>query len=462
MSNRFTNPNVQFLDNQGNVLAGGLLWFYVTGTSTPTDTYNNPDLAPGHANTNPIVLDAAGRAGDVFLDPSVTFKVVLETAATPPAHGTVIWTADPVVDLAANINAKVQVYAGNPNGNVAGNAGTVGGVGATMVWDTTNSVLYICTTTGSAAAAVWTSISALFTGDEDIRTNDHTVVAADNGRVQVANKGTAITFNLTAVSTLGSGFLLPVKNIGAGTLTIDPAGAELVEGAATISLTTYQGAILYCNGATWRVLVFYNGVLSADVPMGSRKFTGLAAGSASGDSVRYEQVVGKKTIWIPAGAMVSRTTNGPSRGTAEMATNKNMVSTLDYDATTQEFAQFDIRMPSSWNEGTVTFVPVWSHAATTVNFGVVWGLDAVAVSDDDAMDVAFGTAQTSTDTGGTTNDSYQGPESSAITIAGTPAAGDLVMFRIHRDPANGSDTMAIDARLHGIVLFYTTDAGVDA
>ena len=170
----------------------------------------------------------------------------------------------------------------------------------------------------------------------------------------------------------------------------------------------------------------------------------------------------KQTIWLPATAMASRTTNGAASGTVEMTTNKNMFKTLDFDTTTQEYAQFAIRMPKSWNESTVTFAPVWSHASTTTNFGVVWSLAGVAVSDDDAGDVAFGTVQTSTDTGGTTNDVYQGPESSAITIAGTPAANDYVMFEIGRVVANGSDTMAIDARLHGIVLFYTTDTATDA
>lgn len=172
--------------------------------------------------------------------------------------------------------------------------------------------------------------------------------------------------------------------------------------------------------------------------------------------------VGKQSIWVPAAAMIPRATNGAAAGSVEMTTNKNMVKTLDFDASTQEFAQFDIRMPKSWNEGTVTFVPVWSHPSTATNFGVVWGMDAVAISDDDALDVAFGTEQTSTDTGGTTNDLYHGPESSAITIAGTPAANDLVMFRVHRNPASGSDTMAVDARLHGVMLFYTTDAATDA
>lgn len=171
---------------------------------------------------------------------------------------------------------------------------------------------------------------------------------------------------------------------------------------------------------------------------------------------------GKQTIWIPATAMIPRTTNGAAIGTVEMTTNKNMVKTLDFDATTQEFAQFNIRMPKSWNEGTVTFVPVWSHAATVTNFGVVWGLDAVAISDDDTLDVAFGTEQTSADTGGTTNDLYHGPESSAITIAGTPTTNDLVQYRIHRNPAHASDTMAVDARLHGVTVHYTTDAETDA
>lgn len=171
---------------------------------------------------------------------------------------------------------------------------------------------------------------------------------------------------------------------------------------------------------------------------------------------------GLETIFIPAVAMVSRTTNGAASGTVEMSTNKNMFKTLDFDTTTQEFAQFEVWFPKSWNLGTVTFQPIWSHASTTTNFGVVWALQGVARSDDDAGDVAFGTEQTSTDTGGTTNDIYLGPASSAITIGGTPAAGDSVQFQIKRNVSDGSDNLGIDARLHGIRLFFTTSAATDA
>ncbi len=139
-----------------------------------------------------------------------------------------------------------------------------------------------------------------------------------------------------------------------------------------------------------------------------------------------------------------------------------MFVTLDFDPTTSESAQFSMPMPKSWDEGTITFIPYWSHAATATNFGVVWELSAVAMSDSDPGDVAFGTGQTSTDTGGTTDDIFIGPESSAITVAGSPAQDDFVMFKVSRLPANGSDTMAVDARLHAIKLFITTSEGNDA
>ena len=172
--------------------------------------------------------------------------------------------------------------------------------------------------------------------------------------------------------------------------------------------------------------------------------------------------VGKQTIWIPAGAMVPRTTLPPAAGSVETTTNKVMLKTLDYDAAANEYAQVAIQMPKSWNESTITAKFLWKHAATTTNFGVVWGIQGVALSDNDAAEAAFGTAVTVTDTGGTTNNIYSTAETSALTIAGTPAVQDWVVLQIYRDAANGSDTMAIDAGLLGVQLFYTTDGVNDA
>lgn len=161
------------------------------------------------------------------------------------------------------------------------------------------------------------------------------------------------------------------------------------------------------------------------------------------------------TYPVLAGAMTPRTTNGPSVAVTELTTNKNMLRTLDFDATTQEFAQFEVLMPKGWDEGTFTFQPIWTAASGSG--GVVWALQAVATSDDDGMDAAFGTEQTSTDTLLAANDRHVGPTSAAITAAGTPAEGDVVQFQIKRVPADAGDTLGVDARLLGIRLFFTVN-----
>src|SRR4051812_8376771 len=87
------------------------------------------------------------------------------------------------------------------------------------------------------------------------------------------------------------------------------------------------------------------------------------------------QTIGKHAIAVVAGSMRPSVTGGCATLTGiASASNQPDIVTLDFDATTEEYAQFSIPMPKSWDEGTVTFKAVWSHAATTTNFGVVWGL----------------------------------------------------------------------------------------
>jgi hypothetical protein len=173
--------------------------------------------------------------------------------------------------------------------------------------------------------------------------------------------------------------------------------------------------------------------------------------------------IGKQAIYIAAAGISPSSTGGcAALATIASAANQPDIQTLDFDATTQEFAQFSFVMPKKWNEGTITFKAHWSHAATTTNFGVAWQLQGLAVGNDDTIAAAYGTAVVVTDTGGTTNDLYASAESSDVTIAGTPGAEEMVFFRVARAPADGSDNMAIDARLHGITVYVTTDAETDA
>jgi len=176
-----------------------------------------------------------------------------------------------------------------------------------------------------------------------------------------------------------------------------------------------------------------------------------------------DTAIGLHTMWIPAWAMYPTVTNGASaaNGAFELVTNDLMLKTLDFDTTTSEKAQFSLKLGTSWNLGTVTAKVVWSHGTTTVNFGVSWSVSGRAFSDNEAGDQALGTPMVFSDTGGTANNIYISPASGGITIGGTPADGDWIIMEVLRSVANASDTMAIDARLHGVELTYTTDAGTD-
>lgn len=111
MAGRYTNPTPQYLDDNGEPLPGGLLYFYVTGTTTPQNTYSDPSLDIIYANSNPVVLDAAGRAPNIFASYEDVFRVVLKTAA-----GVTVWTRDDVqfsdvqqlVALAAELQSQIN------------------------------------------------------------------------------------------------------------------------------------------------------------------------------------------------------------------------------------------------------------------------------------------------------------------------------------------------------------------
>ena len=76
----FAGAGAQFFDNNGSPLSGGLLYTYAAGTTTPATTYTS--LAGTTANTNPIVLDAAGRVqGAIWLTTGNAYKFILQTSA---------------------------------------------------------------------------------------------------------------------------------------------------------------------------------------------------------------------------------------------------------------------------------------------------------------------------------------------------------------------------------------------
>ena len=96
----------QFFDNSGVPLAGGLLYSYEAGTTTPAATYTTS--AGNIAHTNPIVLDAAGRPPQEIWLANQLYKLVLKTSA-----GVLLWTMDNIAGLpAANSQNDLVATAG--------------------------------------------------------------------------------------------------------------------------------------------------------------------------------------------------------------------------------------------------------------------------------------------------------------------------------------------------------------
>ena len=168
--------------------------------------------------------------------------------------------------------------------------------------------------------------------------------------------------------------------------------------------------------------------------------------------------IGKQSMWIPATAMYPTATAGCAEiASVETTAGRPDMKVLDFDASSDENAQFSVAMPSYWNEGTITYQVYWTTTATDTD-GVAWSLSGVCVSDNDTIDVAFGTAVVVTDDAlGAAEDLCVTAESGAVTLGGSPAAGDLAYFNIERDVSDSNDDMTEDARLIGIKIFYTVD-----
>jgi hypothetical protein len=94
MTVRYYSARVREMDALGVPLAGAKLYFFETGSTTPKDTFTTSALTV--ANSHPVVADAGGLFGNIFLQEDGTaYKAVLVAADSDLSSP--IWTADPVL-----------------------------------------------------------------------------------------------------------------------------------------------------------------------------------------------------------------------------------------------------------------------------------------------------------------------------------------------------------------------------
>jgi len=294
----------------------------------------------------------------------------------------------------------------------------------TSILDTNGNELALLTATGSAVNEF--TIANAATG------NDPTLSATggdSNIDIAIKPKGTGET----------------VFGTGAASATITTSGAhDLV---LDTNSGTDSGAITITDAANGDITISPNG-------------TGQAKAVDAADATGAIKIAGKETIWVPSSAMYGNTTNGAEAAQVELS-NGPELKVLDFDKDTDEFAQFAVAFPKSWNAGTVTFQAFFT--ATSTNTGTTaWGLSGVALADSGDLNTAFGTQVVATAKAhsGTSNDLDVANESGAVTIAGSPGANEYTFFQISRDVS--ADDLTADARLLGIKLFYTTSAANDA
>ena len=169
---------------------------------------------------------------------------------------------------------------------------------------------------------------------------------------------------------------------------------------------------------------------------------------------------GRQTIWMPVVGMRGASTNGAADITSvESTALRPDMFVMDFDSSTKEYAQFSIGMPKQWDGATMTAKFYYTHA-TAVSTNMIWGIQGVAISDDDSIDVAYGGAAIVTDTLlNTAEDLQVTAETGPFRLAGSPATGDLCFFQVFRDAANALDTTnSTDGRLIGVRLYYHTNA----
>jgi hypothetical protein len=75
MSQLFTLPKAVRVDSTGAPYAGAKINFYLTGTTTPTNTYT--DSARATPSSNPVVAGSDGQFAPIYLDPAITYRAYI-------------------------------------------------------------------------------------------------------------------------------------------------------------------------------------------------------------------------------------------------------------------------------------------------------------------------------------------------------------------------------------------------
>lgn len=272
----------QFFDDNGNVLSGGKIYTYQAGTTTPATTYTNS--LGSASNTNPIVLDAAGRTPqEIWLQNGQTYKFVVKTSTE-----TLVGTYDNIP--AINDTSAAEGLLGNVTG------------------------------TDTIAATATPTATAYVAGDS------YAFIAANTntGAVTLSIDG------LTAKSVTKSGSVaLSAGEIQSGMIMYvkyDGTRFQLINPAIQIASTTYSGLVRLATTDETQAGTNSTAALTPAALRAANVMTGTVAASTSGSTVEFNAVI---PSWVKRVTinLAGVSTNGTAAIVAQLGTSSGYVTT---------------------------------------------------------------------------------------------------------------------------------------
>jgi len=116
MSRLFVIPQAVRINSTGTPFANAKANFYLTGTTTRTDTYTNNARTVAHEN--PVLAGADGQWPAIFLDPAITYRSIItesDNSSIPggdvdPVHAPFTASEIAVVDAAGNfVGTEIEI-----------------------------------------------------------------------------------------------------------------------------------------------------------------------------------------------------------------------------------------------------------------------------------------------------------------------------------------------------------------
>ena len=229
-------PGLRAVDQSGAPMAGALLQFYLSGTTTPTPVYTAADLLT--PLSDPVNSDPAGLFPPIFYDPTIAYRAQLMTSG-----GSVVQDIDPVAAPLVNANGSVTAA-------MLASGAAVSNIGYTPVSRSGDTATNLLLSNGSLA----TNSAGYLGAPRNGQNNNYVFALSDAGGCVLCDNTGGFTWTLPLVATVAfpAGTLIMVRNRAAGSITITPASGVVLRkaglsGSASVSLAIWGFATLFMD-----------------------------------------------------------------------------------------------------------------------------------------------------------------------------------------------------------------------